>query len=502
MFNEPVTTSQFVGDTADSIFEKIHGVIYRGDYSMTSTLRALLAERIGEDEVFSYYTIIRYTEREGKAETGMSFANRIFGNSHYNAYPNRHSITFTSISTTEEVSAKLFAELDKTKFPHDFVPLEDVARYFGQSKITVRAFMNAEAKSTIVVVDNMTTKKWHAIQSMMPRFLPWYFTNNPLNETEVLLLKSLIHRYKPEYEKLLDAIAEKFDFRSLKIRSSLAGFEGLFLKKQLKNTRDEISSVMSEIDRLKNRIGDYFRQLDGLRTTEYGVVARMQEKADPEQSEIMHLFLKSKSLDLVTVEDSTVRFVAKSTVSNYDPDIFDRLIKNKKSAFFRHWENGRNYSDYLNKNFTDEDIERLLREIFEKNNMALRVCAAYQINFGRASVSALRGYDYEAKVLETHIPNQHIHQYACRGNYEYPMEEAARQYKYAEAISLCLASCSNMNMSEANTVSYFMEAMLAKDAGKCIQLSDGTCVTPLEAAKMLRPDEAPVVEEKHETEEA
>lgn len=493
MFSDPITTTPFVGDIAETIFGKISTFSYRGDYSMVSTVRALLAERIGDDSIFLIANTIR-----GDIKNGNRLANRIYENSYHYTCPDRQSITFIDFRG-DETSKEIFEELDRTQFHDGFIQLQDVGHYFNQNKMLVRAFVNEKDRSSIVVVDNMTMKKWHAIQSMIPRFVPWYFVDKPLEDIEIRLLESLIHRYKPEYEKAIEEIAAKYDLRSLKIRNSLAGFEGLFLKKQLRSTRDEINTVLNEIDHLKNRISSYFEQLNGLRTTEYGVVARMQEK-DPEDSEIMHLFLNSKSLDLVEVQDSSVKFITKSIISNYDPDMFERLIKNKKSAFYRHWEGKGNYSEYLNKNFTDEDIERLLREIFEKNNMTLRVCAAYRINFGRARVEALSGYPYPEEVLADHVKNMHVEVYACRGNYTEPMEEAARNYKYAEAISLCVASCSNMNMAEANTVSFFMEDILSKNAGKYIQLSDGTCVTPLEAAMMLRPKEVP--EEEHETEEA
>ena len=53
MFKTAITTNDLVNDTANSFFRNIYGDPYNNDISFVSTLRALVAPRMSEDDQLS-----------------------------------------------------------------------------------------------------------------------------------------------------------------------------------------------------------------------------------------------------------------------------------------------------------------------------------------------------------------------------------------------------------------------------------------------------------------
>ena len=139
---------------------------------------------------------------------------------------------------------------------------------------------------------------------------------------------------------------------------------------------------------------------------------------------------------------------------------------------------------------TDERIYRLMTAIFRDEQLKLRTCAAYRLNFSEGTYAGLKFYDYDRELLAEHTPNQHIHQYGCFGNNGPHIRKAMLDRDYVTAISLCCACTSNMNLTESNTGTFFMEQILGNSPGNIIQMPDGKCVTPLEAVKWLEEQEA------------
>ena len=63
MFKTAITTNALVNDTANSFFQNIYGDPYNNDISFISTLRALVAPRMNENDVLS----VRFNRTEYSA---------------------------------------------------------------------------------------------------------------------------------------------------------------------------------------------------------------------------------------------------------------------------------------------------------------------------------------------------------------------------------------------------------------------------------------------------
>ena len=203
-------------------------------------------------------------------------------------------------------------------------------------------------------------------------------------------------------------------------------------------------------------------------------------------SELLDFFLCNKSLNLVKAHNGQLEFIVTTVISSFDPEVAENAIRNKKSFIYRHYSR---HTEYGNEELTDERIERLMTEVLINERLKLKVCAAYYLNFADGSFGGKRNYDYPEKIIAEYVPNQHIDYYACLGNNDPHVRNAMKAKDYVRAVSACCSSATNMNLTESNTGTFFMEKICDKNAGKIILMPDGTSMTPVDAVKWLEEQE-------------
>ena len=494
MFAKELDSLSLASDIADELFPNITGAMYGRDQTFIATLRALLHSRITpEDRVRMYYTskraTVRDTERFGKK--GSKYLKYCFegldtlADEASTGILHVHSVRAT---TEEDLKAGFeYVDNDTTLTEQGYELMADLQHFMEQPKIKIpaRFYIHKERRNTVVVVANIDIKRWHFIQAMIPRYFPWFFAEKPIAEEDAALIKSLNNRYAPDYENAIENFAKKFDFRAAKLRKILKDFETGLDRGKLDQVRREIRNLKTKIEEYERCISDYFVRMDGFRVEEVGLQARIAQHKPDEESEMMQFFMCNKGLHLVNADFTNFEFIVATTISNYDPDLFEKLIRKKPtSAFYRHYENGRAYE---NKEMTDDRIELLMRAILGEERLKLRVCAAYRMDFRTASVRALSGYDYSYNMphYKDYTPNQHIHHYACLGNNDGTIRRSLRDHDYVAAIVACMSSAKNMNLTESNTITWFMQEIMRPTVGRIIEMPDGSIMTPLDAAKWL-----------------
>lgn len=499
MFAKEITGLTLANEVAATLFPNIGGSNFRYDVSFTATLRALMYKRVSEDESIN---ISLSSSRYSRGDLGGASARecvraflrgtRIMGGI-------SGTLQIHSFDNTEEHNAVCFEKIDNGGMDvlNGYVQLKDMSVFMGQKKIKARFFINKELGSTLIFIERLDMKKWHLLQAFIPRYFPGYFEGKPLEEDEQKLLKTLTTRYAPDYEEQIETFAKRFDFRTQVVRNKLKGFELRFERDKLQRVRNQIADTNMRIQNLDEQFKTYYQQLAELTTNELGLVAKLRatDEAGTEDTEFMEYFLCNKSLHLVSVRGSTIEFIVATTISSFDPDVFDSSIHKEGSFFYRHYKTGRRYE---NKEMTDERIKRLMLAIFQDEKLKLRVCAAYRLNFGDGSYDGLKNYSYPEEILRDHTPNQHIQYYACLGNNKPYIRKAMLDRDYVNAVALCCASATNINFTEPNTGTFFMQKICANDVGRIIEMPDGSTMTPLDAVKWLEDQDAKKQEEKAE----
>ena len=385
----------------------------------------------------------------------------------------------------------------KTTFS-GYIPLTDLSEWIeNEAKFKAKIYINESNRNTMIFVEKMTMKKWHLLESLVTRYFPWYFGQAPLTEEELNLVKTLSKRYAPNYEVAIENFAKRFDFRSEIIRSKLTGFESQFDKKKLRAVRDNIESIERRLNELEDAFSDYYKQITNYRIQETGLLTRINNGG--EESELMEYFLLNKSIHLMQVNNGQIEFVVTTTMANFDPDAAEAMIRNKRSFFYVDYDTG---NEFANSRMSINQIERLLTEIFLKESLKLRLCAAYRLNFDNGSYAGVASYSFPRDIIIDHTPNQHIQAYHCLGQNERTIRESMRANDYVGAVAACVQSANSVNVTEGATCGKMMRQLFSGDIGAIIQLPDGSTKTPLEAIKWLEEQDVQAKKEQKEQEES
>lgn len=485
MFKQVIRSTQLTTDAANSFFQHIYGDSFQYDVSFISTLRALVAPRMKEGESIA---LSFYQSNYSASQLGNYSAKNAVRDVCDLEYCDPGRIIIHNFYNTSQDSNYAWMELMKSTFTSvypDWHRLDKVTDFFKKTFYAL-CFINPEKKSVIVFVDNMDIRKMHYLQCSIFAFLPWYFDPKlGVSKVEMELIESLREKTPTKYEDCIARIAEQYDFRTARIRQLLAGFETRYEVMECDKVRREIQSCIEYIDSLNNQIGDYLRAKNECEIRLLGLEAKIANGS--EESEIMDYFLHNNKLVLESVNNDSMVFVVKTYLEYFDEDLAERVIRNETSYVYR--PNGRGCNNII----PAEDMRMLMTAIFLDQKLRIRFCAAYKFNMN-GSVSAVSRYGFGAECRDC-TPNTHIDRFSCLGNYQRSINELLKHHDYIGAIEQCSASCKSLNFNDSPVMQEFMRRMYGisdyQDSinTRCIELPDGTVVTPVDAINWLKAQE-------------
>lgn len=490
MFKQVIHNTQLTTDAANSFFQHIDGESFQHDVSFLSTLRALVAPRMkeGESIALSFYQ----TNYSASQLGNYSAKNAVRDVCILDDIEDGRIIIHNFCNASQD-NNYAWMELMKSTFTSvypDWHRLEKVTDFFKKSFYSL-CFVNPDKKSVIVFIDNMDIRKMHYLQCSIFAFLPWYFDPKlGVSKVEMELIESLREKTSEKYEDCIARIAEQYDFRTARIRQLLAGFETRYESMECDNVRREIQDCIDYIDRLNNEIGDYLRAKNDYEIRLLGLETKIANGSD--ESEIMDYFLCNDKLILESVTNDSMVFVVKTYLEYFDEDLAERVIRNESSYVYR--PNGRGCNNII----PAEDMRMLMTAIFLDQKLRIRFCAAYRFNMN-GNVSAMSNHRFGTECRDC-TPNTHIDRFSCLGNYQRSINELLKRHDYIGAIEQCSASCKSLNFNDSPVMQEFMRRMygISNDRNsvniRCIELPDGTVVTPVDAINWLKTQEVQVDE--------
>lgn len=474
MFSNLINQTALTTPFADAYFSKISGSDYMGDKTFITTLRALLADRIGEDSprirIYNSYTVITKANiTSWGIRDALSNATGGFDLSESGA------IFLDNISSAGKENVEAIFKLINEEFAgryNGWKRVEKVTAFF-QKSFGVTCFINDDLKSVFIAVENMDLRRYHYLQCAIFAFLPWYFdVKTGLTPEERKLIESLLQTDSSKYMECIAEFASKYDFREASIRKMLDGFEHRY-------ERQRMSVLEREINDLISALNDYNREISKVlknkRDKEYemlGIGLKISEDGDKD-SEIMNYFLSNKRLVLESVSDTDISFGVKDYLVYYDED-------QARATLFKQG----GYVDTCHiGSISVNDMRELLSAIFLEGQLKLRVCAKYTFRL-TGNVAPMQhaqyGIDYDG-----YMPNTHIDQFGCMGNYSATINQLLQRNDYIGALEQCIASCKSLNFVDYSVMRRFIEAMYNSGV-KCIELPDGSIVNSKNAIKYLK----------------
>jgi len=257
LFTKLIYSTPLTGEIADRLFSNItaSGVI---DHSFTATLRALLRKRLPENEsVRLVCKPLYFSESEIETAPTAQIMSGVIPDELRHTPENSVFIVYaTNPDAGKKMLEVIRANSGKGKRHLSGYALCEDLRVFYARKLNALFYYNADEKTTVIFAERLEPKHFHALQMMIPKYLPNLF-NSGLSENETALLKSLGNKTAVEYEALIQEFAKDFDIRAEIIRSKLNGFETLFEKDRITAIKIEIKpciTLFSERITLNNKI--------------------------------------------------------------------------------------------------------------------------------------------------------------------------------------------------------------------------------------------------------
>lgn len=461
-----VQDSPFSSDIADQYFSRITGNTFRNDCSFISTMRALLYQRMGEqDSIHVNWLSVRITKDEIDDMGPSDILNRAvcFDTA------DRDTLTIVNLNGNAEENKLIIDAISgwfEKKAP-GYVKNEKVSAFF-QKSFSLLCFGNTDIRSVVVFVDFMDIRKMHYIQMAILPMFPWYFDpSKGIPEDEMNLIKSLQDDSSDKYIASLNNLIKRYDLRSMKIKALLTGFEKRRFAAEIEVVKNEILSRNRSIDDYMDAIGDLLQEQEQSQIRLAGLEAA--QASQDEDSEIMEYFCCNKKLNIRSVSDSTIMFYVTTYLSYFDNEMAKAMIDNECSCLY----------GYAN----DDDMKRFYEAVFIEEKIKIRICGAYKITFG-GSAKAVSEFNFPADA-STYLPNPHINNYNCIGNYARIFSELMREGKYIETIEQCVASCASINFGDSTVMRRFAE-MIANDNREFVELPDGNIVSVSSAIEWLK----------------
>lgn len=494
MFNKPIDSELKVlsQDFQDYFCKKIRGYVrINGDKSLEAVGRLVLFPRIGDDECIYFSHKNTGCGKEVILNNSLSFSVSALTDPNRGKL-NKNRLNCINIATlySEEEYALNFETIRKgfSEYFTDYVELIDVEEYLRPC-MTVLIYINDKKQDTYIFVRELNPKRLHFLLSLMPRFLPWYFKDNPLDDDEIALFKSLTCRCSPEFVHICNKMTEeRFDLREIFLRQKLDGFGNSYYIDRIKKIQFDQNVCRNSMISAETNYAREAKKLQDLIIMEAGIRESMLN--GKQENIVLNYLLCNKSVDVIDASKHAVlKFIVRTFIANWDPEQANILLtkQTSKSAFFRDY--NRNFLKFYETQMPDKRIEKLVKALFIDETLKLRVCAAYSLDFASKTFAGHSHYMYGLN-YKSYTPNQHIHQYACLGNNVPEIRRAVTNSDYIMAIESCIASAQNINMLEPNTVSYFMKEILNPEAGQIIQMPDGTTKTPTDAVEWIEAQEA------------
>ena len=168
-----------------------------------------------------------------------------------------------------------------------------------------------------------------------------------------------------------------------------------------------------------------------------------------------------KNIELISVDDSQIRFSVKGYLDNWDEDQAEDVIRG--DVYFNR------YSSLGN--CTTDDAERIIKHIFLDRDIKIRICSSWQVKIGE-NVHGVQGVQF-GSAYNGYLPHPQIQRFADIGPYEHSLRRLLTDGNYGDVIETCFIANNSINILDFIVMHHFITSLF-QDEAVCIELPDGT----------------------------
>ena len=463
MLNETIISPLVSGLGAENELSYVTAEGTQTDESFVSTLRALLHDRIGEHK-------LRFIQRSNMAKTAEE------GLTPEEPESDTLTVIFFRIAQRDDVRGALTDEFEKIdELWGGWKKIKKITAFYGGGGLPVYCYANEEKRSSVVCVLRRADRGvYHYIQSCILAYLPWYFdVKAGITPLERRLLESLGKSTPDEYNACMEEYAELFNLREAGIRALVGDIEIRYEKAELERANNDLREVDRAVASYNEEIRQLFRRRRDLNVKILGLEAR--ERDHTEESPLVGYFTRNKNAEVVDSDNDSITVAVRSRCTAFDTFAAERSIKNRRSFWY-----GRSGD------LSDDDMELLARAIFLDQKLKINFCGVYRLYLS-GGCDGVSGYKFGPKYAE-YMPNPHIQQYSCIGDYYEDFVQAMTEGDLISAVDIAALSCASLNFEDHAVTTRFVEYLQGESSvnRRCIVLPDGSVVEPPEAVRYLK----------------
>lgn len=490
MFRNSIRATALTSEAAEDFFENIvSGNAYLGDYTFLSTLRGIVYPRMKDGESIRLY-ITSSNERKSVIDRYTMDNSECVCEFYPDSTEWKDSkITriglhvFDSVNEEDNDAWLGFVENKLIADRPSWERLPRVTDFFRKiSGFKCICVCDQEHHNVMLYVKNLTMQRYHYMQCGILAYLPWYFNKEAgITPEEMEMIEGLRVKDSTNYLESCRKFATKLDLDTARIKKMLADIETRIDRETLENVKSSISRNRESIREWQAQISSLLSQIADLEVKYEGLQVKIAS-GKPSENSLLDFFIKNKNvIHLRTISGNAMYIQVTSYCDFFDEDLAEKTIANKNSFVYRRT------SGY----FSAEDIEKLMRAVFVDRTIRLRFCAEYLIDLNR-QVRARNGVSFDESFRDTYMPNPHINQYSCLGNYARIMTDYMERGDNIGAIMQCIASCGSLNFGDYTVMEFFMDSIAGRrDVNtRAFELPDGSVVKPEDAIKWLNENEA------------
>lgn len=450
------------------------------DYTMMATATALIERRVSEPFKIKLMNI-RHDDSVSEDPVGVinNLLLSFFDDGQYDLNTMRNRVVISQyLGASDEETDRFMNSLDE-KFLAANPDWErpEKSELFLKGYMKIRIFMQKERRTAILFTERLNMSKWHVLQSVMPTYIPDVFKELPLEHQEKVMLHMLTGRNVSNYLRELAALEENYDIRSKKIIAMIGDFEKRERRNQLQRIDNELDHIARSLEAKMNEYRELLRRRDDTQIRRNGMAYAVDNANDG--ADLISYFQAHKMLDLVGVDGSQIKFIVRTRFENFDLDTYETYRTNDN--FLRESE--------VSGVFSDPEVRRKFMDaMFCTERIKVLLCAFYSLDI-RCGVDTIRGYEFPQNCAD-YIPNYHLQHHHCLGNYERVINEYVNRGDTIGAIEACIASAKSINIAESGATFHPFMQEVFRSTKKCIELPDGTHVTPEKALEWINEQEA------------
>lgn len=475
MFRDIITSTPFHADGAEDVFDRVSASAYNSDLSLSATIRALIFPRMGaEDTISLSYQVYRYNEANSAGCSDNRIARNACGV--INVPPNSLVICSVQPYNRPQTGGRDFFDAVQSGIPsleYGYTRVSGVRDLFRKA-FPIECFVDTEGRRTLVFVENLNLRKFHALQHGIFAMFPWYCTKERgMTADERELLFSLKEPTPDKYQACLEKLASAYDFRSVAIRTRLEGFERRIYESEAERLRRDVVRFDSSVRELNERISAMLRDRQNCLVRALGLEAAANTQGG--KNELMDYFLSNKALSVINTNGNAITFMVRRYLDFFDPEAVRQFLNNRRSIVYS--------QDGFYVDDREKRIKDLMTELFlaDEPRMRVRFCAVYRIELAN-SVTGISNQVYYAG-SDGYMPNPHIYYHSCLGDYTTHINECIAGGNYVGAVEQCAASCASLNWLDQVVLKDFIKDLWG--GSRCIELPDGRVVNAVNASNWL-----------------